>query len=78
MAKKPKGPKGGAKHQPGRGHDRKSSPTKKRRIAKRAARKRKQMEEEATEQWEKWDRIPEEAKKLLGPQAMPKLPRPEP
>jgi hypothetical protein len=76
MANKPKGPRGGVKHQPGRGHDRKSAPSKKRKIAKKAARKRKQIEEEARKQWEEWNRIPEEARKLLGPQAMPKLPRP--
>jgi hypothetical protein len=62
MANKPKGPKGGVKHQPGRGHDRKSGPPRKRRIARRAARKRKQLEEEARKQWEEWDRIPEEPK----------------
>jgi hypothetical protein len=76
MADEPKGPRGGIKHQPGRGHNRKSASAKKRRFAKKVARKRKQIEEESRKQWEEWDRIPEEARKLLGPEAMPIFPRP--
>jgi hypothetical protein len=71
-----KGPQGGIKHQPGRGHQSKSGPAIKRRFARKAAKKRQQMEQEARKQWQEWDRIPEEAKKLLGPQAIPKVPRP--
>jgi hypothetical protein len=43
----PHGPRGGRKHQPGRGHDRKSSASKKKRFAEKAARKRNIEEEEA-------------------------------
>jgi hypothetical protein len=76
MADKPKGPRGGIKHQPGRGHSRKSAPSKKRKFAKKAAAKRTKIEEEVRKQWEEWDKIPEEARKLLGREAMPKFPRP--
>jgi hypothetical protein len=41
-----RGPKGGKKHQPGRGHDRKSEPSKQKRFAKRADQKRREHEEE--------------------------------
>jgi hypothetical protein len=34
-------------------------------------------EEDARKQWEEWDRISDEAKKLLGPGAAPKMPRPK-
>jgi hypothetical protein len=37
-----RGPKGGIKHQPGRGHVRKSAKSKKRRFARKAARKRRE------------------------------------
>jgi hypothetical protein len=74
---KKKGPKGGVKHQPGRGHARKSGPQKKKRFARRAAKKRQEQEEAARKEWEEWDRLPEEAKKLLGPAGMPKVPRPD-
>ena len=43
---KKKGPRGGIKHQPGRGHDRKSAAQKKKRFAKKAAHKRRQEQEE--------------------------------
>jgi hypothetical protein len=36
---KKRGPRGGVKHQPGAGHDRKSAPRKKKRFAKKAIRK---------------------------------------
>ena len=71
------GPKGGIKHQPGRGHDRKSLPTKKDRFRRKAERKRQQQEEEARKAWEEWDRLSEEAKHLLGPDGQPKMPRPK-
>jgi hypothetical protein len=73
---KKKGPKGAVKHQPGRGHDPKSALQKKKRFAKKAAAKRKAQQEVARNQWEEWDRIPDEAKKLLGPAAEPQVPRP--
>ena len=71
-----RGPKGGKKHQPGRGHDRKSSPAKRKRFARKAARKRQQQEEDARRAWEQWDRLPEDVKRLLGPTGEPKMPRP--
>jgi hypothetical protein len=73
---KKRGPKGGIKHQPGKGHDTKSGPQKKKRFARKAARKRRQVEESAKTQWEEWDRLPDEVKRLLGPAGQPKVPRP--
>jgi hypothetical protein len=77
QGEKKKGPKGGAKHQPGKGHDRKSAPARKKRFARKAARKRQAEEEAAREEWQKWDSLPDEVKKLLGPAGQPKMPRPE-
>ena len=74
---KKKGPRGGVKHQPGRGHDTKSRPQRKKRFAKRAARKRRVSEEAARKAWEEWDRLPDEVKKILGPKGRPKMPRPK-
>jgi hypothetical protein len=74
---KKRGPKGGIKHQPGRGHDTKSGAQRKKRFARKAAKKRKAKEEEARKAWEEWDRLPDEAKKLLGPAGQPKVPRPK-
>lgn len=73
---KKRGPRGGIKHQPGKGHDRKSGPTKKQRFARKAAKKRQQQEEEARKAWEEWDNLPDEVKRLLGPAGQPKMPRP--
>jgi hypothetical protein len=74
---KKRGPKGGIKHQPGRGHDRKSGPQRKKRFARKAAKKRQAEEEDARKAWEEWDRLPEEVKRLLGPTGQPKVPRPK-
>jgi hypothetical protein len=71
-----RGPKGGVRHQPGRGHDRKSAREKKRRFARKMARRRRRREKDARKQWEQWDQLPEEVKKLLGPAGQPKVPRP--
>ena len=78
MPKEPKkrGPKGGIKHQPGRGHDRKSASAKKKRFAKQAAKKRQQLELEAKKAWAEWDALPEDVKRLLGPAGQPSMPRP--
>ncbi len=73
---KKRGPKGGVKHQPGKGHDPKSGPLKKKRFARKAARKRQQAEDEARKAWAEWDDLEDEAKRLLGPAAQPKGPRP--
>ena len=71
------GPRGGIKHRPGRGHRRKSAPPKKRRFAKKLAKKQQEQLAIAKKQWEAWDQLSEEAKKLLGPDGQPKLPRPK-
>jgi hypothetical protein len=73
---KPRGPKGGIKHQPGREHDRKSASAKKKRFARKAARKRQQGEDEARRAWAEWDALPSEIQRLLGPSGQPKIPRP--
>jgi hypothetical protein len=75
--KKKRGPKGGIKHQPGRGHDPRSGTQKKKRFARKAARKRQEEEEDAQRQWAEWDQLPDDVKKLLGPQGEPKVPRPK-
>lgn len=77
MAKKKRGPRGGVKHTPGRGHDRKSSGPMKRRFARKAGKERIAKVAEAKRQWAAWDAQPEEVKKLLGVAGQPKLPRPK-
>jgi hypothetical protein len=72
---KKKGPKGGVKHQPGRGHDPKSGPQRKKRFARKAAKKRQEEEEAARRQWEQWERLTEEQRKLR-PDLRPNQPRP--
>jgi hypothetical protein len=74
---KKRGPKGGVKHTPGRGHTTKSSRAKKKRFGKHAAKRRKEREQEARKQWQEYDALTDEAKKLLGPKGKPKLPRPK-
>jgi hypothetical protein len=76
-AGKKRGPKGGIRHTPGRGHARKSQPSKKRRFGKRLKQRRRERAEEARKEWEQYDRLPDETKKLLGPAGMPKSPRPK-
>jgi hypothetical protein len=73
--KKKRGPKGGIKHQPGGGHDRKSAPHKKSAYRRRVARKQAALEAEARRQWEIWDGLTEEQKELEW-DLRPKLPRP--
>jgi hypothetical protein len=72
---KKRGPKGGIKHQPGQGHDPKSGAARKRRFARKVAKKRKETEEAARKQWEIWDALTEDQRKLL-PNQKPSLPRP--
>lgn len=74
---KKRGPKGGVKHTPGRGHATKSGPSKKKRFEKLAAKRRKEGEEAARKQWQEYDQLSDEAKQLLGPEGEPKLPRPK-
>lgn len=66
-----KGPKGGVPHTPGRGHDTKSGPRKKKRFRKRAAQKRREKAEVARKLWKEWDELTEEQRKLLGPKGEP-------
>lgn len=75
--KEKRGPKGGVPHQPGRGHDRKSAPEKKKRFARKAAKKRQQLREAAKKAWTEWDRLPDDVKRLLGPAGQPPMPRPD-
>jgi hypothetical protein len=74
--KEKRGPKGGRKHKPGRGHDRKSAPKKKRKFRRQAEREREAVHELARRQWEHWDALSDEKKKLLR-DLRPKFPRPE-
>jgi len=74
---KKRGPKGGVKHQPGRGHDHKSAAGRKKRFAIKAAKKRTQQHDEAKRAWDAWDQLPDDAKKLLGPSQQPPTPRPD-
>ncbi len=73
-----RGPKGAKKHQPGRGHNRKSAPAKRQRFARKATRKRQQRERDARRAWRDWDAFPDDVKRLLGPAGQPKMPRPKP
>jgi hypothetical protein len=73
---KKKGPKGGVKHTPGRGHKRKSDPRKKKRFQQKARKKRQAKEETLRKQWDEWDSLPPEVQQLR-PQKKPKLPRPK-
>ena len=75
-AKKEKGPKGGVKHTPGRGHRRKSGLQKKKRFQKKAARKRQAKKTALQAQWDEWESLPPEVQKLR-PDKKPKLPRPK-
>jgi hypothetical protein len=70
-----RGPKGGRKHTPGRGHDRKSKRQKDKAFRKRAARKREQRRREAEEQWRVWDSLPDDVKPFRH-ELYPKYPRP--
>jgi hypothetical protein len=75
--KEPKrGPKGGIKHTPGKGHDTKSGREKKKRFRRRAAKKRMGKEENLKRQWDEWETLPPEVQKLR-PDKKPKLPRPK-
>ena len=74
-AKKKKGPKGGVKHTPGRGHARKSGPQKKKQFAKKAAEIRKQTRESVRKQWAEWDAMPPDVQKFF-PEKKPKVLRP--
>jgi hypothetical protein len=76
-AEKKKGPKGGAKHTPGRGHDTSSNPSKKKRFRMKAAKRQREKQELARKLWQEWDEMSTDLRKLLGPNGEPKLPRPK-
>jgi hypothetical protein len=70
-----RGPKGGKKHTPGRGHERKSADKKQERFKKKALREREQKRKILEEEWKVWDSLSDGAKKLQ-PELKPKEPRP--
>lgn len=72
---KKRGPKGGIKHQPGRGHDVKSGPVKKQRYRKKAKKLWQQQREEARRQWAVWDSLNDDVKKIRI-DLEPEMPRP--
>ena len=74
-AGKKKGPKGGVKHTPGRGHTRKSGPQKKKRFQEKSASKRLAKQDDLQKQWDDWDSLPLEVQRLRL-DLKPKLPRP--
>jgi hypothetical protein len=73
--KKARGPRGGVKHQPGRGHDSKSQSERKKQFARRQSRKRQAEDEDLKQRWAVWDRLTEDQRKLL-PDLEPAEPRP--
>jgi hypothetical protein len=73
--KKARGPRGGSRHQPGCGHDRKSAPRKKERFARTQKQKRQRADEDLRARWQEWDKLTDEQKALL-PDLKPTEPRP--
>jgi hypothetical protein len=63
------------RHQPGRGHDRKSATLRKKRFSEKKQREREEHEEELRKMWEQWDKMSDGAKKLR-PELKPTEPRP--
>jgi hypothetical protein len=74
-AEKRRGPRGGVKHTPGRGHTRKSGPQKKKRFQKKAAQQRQTRQKDLRKLWDEWDSLPPKVQKLR-PDLKPKVPRP--
>jgi hypothetical protein len=75
MAKeKKRGPKGGVKHQPGRGHQNKSGAQRKRRFARKVLSAKHAEAEKIRNEWEIWDTLTEEQRRLL-PELQPERPR---
>jgi len=73
---KKRGARGDVKHTPGRDHARKSgAQKKKKRFEKNAAVKRRARREDLRKQWEAWDALPPEVRRLR-PELKPKQPRP--
>jgi hypothetical protein len=75
MAETKKGPKGGVKHTPGRDHDSKSGPQKKKRFRKKAAKLREAKDADLKKRWDEWEGLPPDVKKLR-PDLKPREPRP--
>lgn len=73
--KRSKGPRGGVRLQPGKGHDRKSGLNRKRKFAEEAAKKRLDQKAVVRKEWEQWDNLTDEQKKLR-PDLKPTKPRP--
>ena len=59
-------------HTPGRGHRRKSDPSRKKRLRKRAAKKRAEADKRYDEAKRAWDQMSEEARKMR-PELDPEL-----
>jgi hypothetical protein len=72
---KKRGPRGGIKHRPGRGHDRKSRPHAKERFRKKAAAKKAREEKSLRRTWHVWDSLTEDKPKMR-PDLKPNEPRP--
>jgi hypothetical protein len=64
-------------HTPGRGHRRKSDPSKKKRWRKKRVRTKADKDEAARRLWADWDSLTDEQRRLLGPKGAPKVPRPK-
>jgi len=62
-------------HTPGRGHRRKSDPSKRKRWRKKRARIKQEKEEAERKLWEEWDALTPELRRLLGPKGEPEVPR---
>jgi RHS repeat-associated protein len=62
-------------HTPGRDHDTKSGPQKKRRFQEQAAKNRQQAKEDLIKQWDVWNGLPDAVKKLR-PELKPSKPDP--
>lgn len=75
MAKKKTGPRGGVKHTPGRDHNSKSGPQRKKRFRKKVAKIRQTKEADLKMRWDDWDALPPEVQKLR-PELKRREPRP--
>ena len=75
MAEKEEDKKKRVTHTPGRDHTHKSGPSKKKRFQKRAKKKREAKQDDLQKQWEKWESLPAEVRKLR-PELKPTEPRP--
>ncbi len=69
---KKRGPKGGIKHRPGRGHTRKSEESQKEKIGKRLKKRHKERADEAKARWAEYDKLPPYLQRILGEPPMPR------